>query len=557
MRETADGVVNTIQNNLDQAEYVMDRISYELELLYFLDDQNQISERERDLFLNEVTQEWTNIQYVYPQLFSNLTIYSSNASIVGESAWKFEILSMEAAEDCTADITWNGNLGYGAVKVLGNGDSDAETEVRTETSSVLPLYLSVNNVNTDEQIGIVELDMPLDQICAFRQIRRADELESAIVDSDGILRLLTDSSLQQDLNDQMTAVGQSIQTVLLQEEQYRILAQSEERSGLNAVVMVRQNDVVASARNMIWKVGLVAAAALTAVMIGIYFLVHRTLARLLEMDTAMKQIEEGNFSIDIENDGYGDEISRFKDRFHLMTKRLDEVVQEKVEAENAKKDAEFHALQAQINPHFLYNTLETIRMQSEIDRNYKVSRGLTALAGVLRYALRWDSDTVLVRDEWKHLNQYISIMAMRLDDEFSSHLECDESIMDVEVPKMLLQPVVENSFLHGFKTVPSPWHLEVIGEHLKEGDQDYVRFLITDNGGGVEEERLKVLQKALKERTPLKKTDQRYESIGVINVLKRMDVLCESGSTMTIDNRPEGGIRIELKIRYTEGEKHA
>jgi len=230
-----------------------------------------------------------------------------------------------------------------------------------------------------------------------------------------------------------------------------------------------------------------------------------------------------------------------------MASHLQAVINSAVEKEQAQKAAELSALQAQINPHFLYNTLENMRMQCEIDGYYAIGDSLAALGDLFRYSIKWGSNEVPFRLEWDNLKNYISIMNMRYQEDLKCIMEIGEGVGDVMVPKMLLQPLVENSFSHGFKQVLPPW-LIVIRAFRK---RDMLVIMIEDNGSGIEQERLLEIRQCLKNDTPLR-GEKKKRSIGLINVKQRLLHICRGGAEIFIDSQPDRGVKIVIEIKMEE-----
>lgn len=302
------------------------------------------------------------------------------------------------------------------------------------------------------------------------------------------------------------------------------------------------------AKEMIAVVGLTACVGIL-IMVGLtYFTIKRMLKRLVELDDAMQKVEKADFQIELKDDTYMDEVSRLKKSFREMTQRLQIATREIVERKTAQNEAELKALQAQINPHFLFNTLETMRMQCEIDRYYKVGNGLMALGELFRYTIRGKEYKVPFYQEWNHLKNYIDLMALRLDEDFSYEMKYDERLKSVIVPKMFLQPLVENSFQHGFKMVPAPWKLWV--EAYEEEKTMIIH--IKDNGGGMNEEQLRTIQQEIRQRHSMPQEKEKKQSIGIINVVQRIDKICPNGSSVFIKNGEDGGIDIKIMITLEE-----
>ena len=483
------------------------------------------------------------------------------------------------------------------VRRIDNSSAVQNVTVENGEALVLPICQVVSNLTTGAPAGAVEMNLSLKNLIGARALvgsgrsiataicsgeelvylggaqdtaLSSEALQNALF-SDGGNAVLPDSTGEETSSEETIAAetsagkntaegtAQNAGRLKIGEERYLICTERIADTSLMCLTLMPEKRAVGAANRMIWRVGLLALAAAAVMLFVTYLLLKRALRRLTVMDQAMASVERGEFRIQLPPDGYRDEISRTKERFNQMTARLDDAVQNMIDQENAKKDAELRALQAQINPHFLFNIIETMHMQCEIDRYTKVGDGLASLGGLMRYSMRWEGHAVPFRQEWEQLENYIALMQLRMDDDLRVGLRCADGLEQLTVPKMFLQPLVENSFQHGFKGVAAPWELEV--EAFCEEDalcgKDALIVRISDNGCGVPPDMLPDLQKALDERQALQQPGRDRQSIGLVNVLQRMDMVCGPGSRIEIHNGESGGINIRAVLPVREEDRRA
>lgn len=221
-----------------------------------------------------------------------------------------------------------------------------------------------------------------------------------------------------------------------------------------------------------------------------------------------------------------DEIGMLGDSFNRMIRKLQATYENLLETELDLKEAQFMALQAQINPHFLYNTLETIDALSVCERTDDIGKIVQALSECFRYAME-EKKSVPLREELQHVTQYLKIMFIRYENKFAYRIEMDEEAADLQVPKIILQPLAENAIVH------SILKQERFGEitircACREKE---ICLEVTDNGAGMDEEALCSLRERLKKnqtRFVLENSGAPEESpkkrghIGVSNVDRRL-----------------------------------
>ncbi|MBN2982109.1 histidine kinase [Cohnella algarum] len=227
-----------------------------------------------------------------------------------------------------------------------------------------------------------------------------------------------------------------------------------------------------------------------------YFMHSLILKRLRVLRDSMKKVRGGNFSPDVPVYGT-DEVGELGHHYRQMLKKINELIAEQVNRQAATKEAELRSLKNQIDSHFLYNTLENLKMLAEVEGQYTISDALTSLGGMMRYSLQWTRDRVRLRDEIQHIQHYMAIMNVRYDGKLELRLDVPPELNDQEVLKMSLQPIVENAVKHGM----SQGGLQ--GKKLSVSLSAAVRegecvVEIADNGCGIPEDRLRRLNSMLR-----------------------------------------------------------
>ncbi len=188
-----------------------------------------------------------------------------------------------------------------------------------------------------------------------------------------------------------------------------------------------------------------------------------------------------------------DETGELACQVNRMLDHINELMEENIHREILAKNAEIRSLQNQINAHFIYNVLESIKMMAEIEEKYEISDAVTRLGKLLRYNMYWKSGTVTVREEIEYIRNYIALMNLRFDYEIYLSENLSEPVLEQKIPKMTLQPIVENSICHGIEQMAEDTNIYVKG-FIQDGD---CIIDLTDAGNGMSQERLSWLQKKL------------------------------------------------------------
>ena len=220
-------------------------------------------------------------------------------------------------------------------------------------------------------------------------------------------------------------------------------------------------------------------------------------------------------------------------------------------AEIFDKQTELTALQSQINPHFLYNTLDSIRGQALMDDNYEIARMVEALGAFFRYSISRTGSLVTLRDELANINNYMLIQSYRFNNRFSIEIiidDEDEAAYDFLIPKLIIQPVVENAIFHGLeeKLEGGKVSIEIIVTEKN------LIIIISDNGKGIESERLKALNKRIQFSSLQSDDDSirhhRNTGIALPNIHKRIQLLFGEDYGVNIYSTAGQGTNVEITI---------
>lgn len=250
---------------------------------------------------------------------------------------------------------------------------------------------------------------------------------------------------------------------------------------LNQVYRLRNNFVI-------WMI--VILALLT---FFIDLLVSHVLKKFYEVLATIRKVRSGDLSVRTPEEGVNDEMGELSHQVNRMLDNIEELMRENINREVIVKDSQIKALQNQINAHFIYNVLESIKMMAEVREDYEISDAITSLGKLLRYSMKWTSDTVLVSEEMEYIRDYMSLINLRFDYEINLSVNIPEEIMRQRIPKMSLQPIIENAIIHGIEELADDTTIYVKG--LSEGDDCTIE--ITDNGRGMNEEELSILLKKI------------------------------------------------------------
>ncbi len=201
----------------------------------------------------------------------------------------------------------------------------------------------------------------------------------------------------------------------------------------------------------------------------------------------MKRFSQGDFDARIEL-FREDEFEQLAVGFNRMTSQLKETMEERVRAERTVNETRIKMMQAQLNPHFLYNTLDTMKWVAKANNVPEVATMSASLAGILRSSIS-EKQFVTLSKELSLIRNYSDIQRIRFDDKFDITIDVPEELMDAVIPKLILQPIVENAIIHGMDEVESG-HIYIAAMKVREGEKDLLKISVQDDGKGISDEML-------------------------------------------------------------------
>ncbi|REE85283.1 two-component system sensor histidine kinase YesM [Paenibacillus taihuensis] len=294
---------------------------------------------------------------------------------------------------------------------------------------------------------------------------------------------LTESDIMTELNAHRSGVGSG--HFLFEQKGTPFLGNYIHVEKLDAYVLnvVSLKNAFADINKSRNKIIFVNMLLLVILAISTYFMNAIILKKLHTLSDFMKRVRQGDFNFDFTIRG-GGEVGELAHHFRKMLKKINELIADAVTKQAASKEAELRTLKNQIDSHFLYNTLENIKMLAEIENQPVISDALTSLGGMMRYNLKWTSEYVRLKDELGHITNYIAIMNVRFDHTVDLQIDVSSDYLEQELLKMSLQPIVENSVKHGMKWKASEERNLVITITAVVTDTHMV-IEIADNGIGM------------------------------------------------------------------------
>lgn len=313
--------------------------------------------------------------------------------------------------------------------------------------------------------------------------------------------------------------------------------------------------VLTQSEKHIWKIILPQIAAVFLMGIGSFiititalFLVTKRATRpLSELTDSVKQISLSTPSLRLDASDYPDEISSLNQAFDKMLLRLKQSMDENIRRQSYEMKANMIALQAQMDPHFLYNTLTVIKALSREKNTTQITRTCDYLVKMLRYISSYDDHTVSLNQELAHTENYLELMKIRFEDQFTYIFSVDSDVdtENLRIPRLTLQPLVENCFQHGFKMIAPPWNIYV--HFWQEENHWFVN--VTDNGTGITPEKKAELMNKIEEFLSHPSdsiSSMKIGGMGLVNTVARLKLRYKEQISFSITALPHGGTSVTL-----------
>ncbi|PYY30567.1 cache domain-containing sensor histidine kinase [Paenibacillus illinoisensis] len=429
--------------------------------------------------------------------------------------------------------------------------------------TVITLHRVIKDVPSTERLGVLAIDLNMNTIAAICS-RLYDPEKEQIYVVDGQNQIIyqgrseisgTDQLRQEasrELDAARTGTGTSSTAAGHFEQEHSMYVYQQMGSTFADWTIIKQipnETLYARATTLTWNNAMIAIAALLLVIVATLFISIRITGPLKQLMRYMNQIQAGRLHVDIRLKSQ-DEIGVLARHFRDMMDTVNNLILREYRLEIANKTNQLKALQAQIHPHFLYNTLQSIGTLALQHQGQRVYVLLSSLSKMLRYSMR-DQTRVTLREEAEHARLYLELQQERFGDRLEVQLDFAEDTLRTELPRMTLQPLIENYFKHGADVQPGKGFIRISSRRTSD---HWIEIQLENNGPPIPEEKLSEIQgwlSLIHTSSGLAAQDSDpSESIGLRNVMRRLQLNSppEHTATLEISNLEPHGVMIKLNI---------
>jgi two-component system sensor histidine kinase YesM len=424
----------------------------------------------------------------------------------------------------------------------------------SEKTEVLSFHNIIRDIPSDKFLGFLSIDINLSELNGIAErLYTKNEEDFYILNQNGVIVYSSNGKLigtkneenwlqkvkqQSSLSKSLTWKDEKFSGVILHEK----FSDPGLLKGWYIVERIPYNVLYQSARE----------TALINILIGIVTLiivVFATMAVSLKLTAPikvlianMKRVEKGEFQADFESLG-NDEFGMLGRHFKLMIAKINELIEKEYKLEIENKSTQLKVLQSQVNPHFLYNAFQSIGTLALKHKAVQVYSLLTSLSRMMRYSMNTNEDVVPLSKEVEHVKSYLALQKQRFTENFEFKLDIKAEAETIQVPKMILQPLVENCFKHGFDQKEEKSHI-LIKVNLLENN--IVCIEVSDNGIGVNGQQLRRIQKELLGESA--KNETALKTIGLKNIYDRLQIYYHHKAEMIVRSTENGGFTVIINL---------
>lgn len=528
--------VNTnIQSYVDNMENISLLAMTSKDVKYYISDNTFISAEERRPYEKRISDLFQSILYTRKDIAS-IMVFGYNGRFVSDR----RITALNPYAKLEEQAWYKNARDAGGKSVLSA--PHVQNIIQNEYRWVVSLSRELKSTDgiTAEGVFLVDLNLSvIDAICS--QINLGKKGYVFIVDSEGNIvyhpqQQLIYSNLLSERIPEVVAASSGTSFIANDRDGKRMYSVQDTNFGWKIVGVAYTDELIANSGTIRSTILAYSLVGLAVSLLLSLLLSHRLTRPIKKLQADMKMVEKGNFGIQTEI-GQMNEIGQLGRTFNMMVSRIKDLMQEIIQTQENKRKNELQLLQAQINPHFLYNTLDSIVWMAEQKQHEEVVLMTSALAKLFRASITRDQELVPIRVEAEHIANYLLIQKMRYHEQLDYRIEIDDAILSYKTLKILLQPFVENAIYHGIRNKPEIGLVTIRGRE----DGSRIVFEVEDNGLGMTPEQLARIWMPDDEGT-------RRKGIGIHNVNERIQLHFGHEYGIKIRSEPENGTCVTIIV---------
>ncbi|MFH5779878.1 sensor histidine kinase [Heyndrickxia oleronia] len=394
---------------------------------------------------------------------------------------------------------------------------------------------------TQKSLGIIKIDLKQE---LFKEILSNTQANSFIYIVDKHNRSIYPNNTRKMISDSLLlqidkGKRDNYTKTIMDGQSYMMVANTSSYSGIKVIMLTPRSEIFSEVNHLQKVLVLVVLLGMIISSLLGVILSKPLVGSIHKLRTSMREVEKGNLSQRVQIES-GDEIGELGKGFNHMVNEIDRLVTEVYKTNLREKEAEIRALQSQLNPHFLYNTLESINMLAITQGSLDVSDMVSSLGKLMRYTIDHSSKLVTLGEEISFIHSYVMIQKVRIGEKLQYREEIDPSLLDISIPKLILQPLVENAIIHGISAQGGTIFIRGYRKEQK------LYLIVSDNGQGVSSKKLKDLYESINSPVPI--ASKKYHGIALPNIHERIQLLYGRQYGIEIQSEVNKGFTIQVVL---------
>lgn len=462
----------------------------------------------------------------------------------GQNMKKADVRQSISEEYCAVTLKYSKPVWSHELVTLHN-------DVDTKEYHALPIYKVLRNTDSGEFLGYIVLFVNEDSF--FNIYNETSLFQNSyyyLINSEDVILSTND---RENLNQRISSdlhwmIEEGAVSELIWEEEPLLYMSAQIASDGEWLIHIMSMEDLVIQKNKLWKIAIATLAAIILLLCACAWKIFsRIMEPIVSLTNVMHQIEKNtDMSIRVDDMYYG-EMGILTKGFNNLMDKLEKALNDIYQKQKEKRKLEIMVLQEQVNPHFLYNTLETISSLLMLHMEKKAMWVSQSLSEFYKLSLSKGKDIITLEEEFRIVEDYLKIQSVRYVEYMEYSMECEESILDCYVPKLLIQPIVENAIYHGLKKQKKKGMLLVSGRSSKTGK--HVIIEVIDTGAGMEPDKVKEIEQSIEEGK------MSLTSFGLSNVSARLRLLFEDAKiTVTSTCGVATKVRLEFPTVRQENE---
>ncbi|NLL71389.1 MAG: sensor histidine kinase [Epulopiscium sp.] len=412
---------------------------------------------------------------------------------------------------------------------------------------VISVGRNVIEPGTNNSLGIILINIDVEKLeKLWLDIETTENSRFYLIDEDNNIIF---SKIKSEINKKTSSVfGQEIlfndktaQSMMLLDQKVYLISSLSSLSKWKVVSIIPQNELFSFAQIML-KIIIFSIVGAIAFSIIIAVVIATGITKpLFKLNRKMREVAAGNLNVAI--DIQGGQIGEISKTVDTMLKEIRRLIQQIYQEEEKKRKAEMLALQTQINPHFIYNTLNVIKLMASMQGVKSIENALTSFSNLMAFTVKGEASYINIKEEVRFIQDYLAILDLRYYNKFKVQYDIDEEVYQYKTLKFLLQPIVENAVFHGFDNIDRKGELQI--QIYKE--EKSIIFQVKDNGKGMKDNTIQSL---------FLQSQKKFSGVGISNVYERLKLHFGSPYGIFITSQLGEGSVVMIKIPLIRSEKN-